>query len=86
MSQELQSIHDQVTEETVIYNMGWKAAIEAAAKVAEAHKGAAAKRRGLKGMKLSNFGPEAAAEIQAEERGEDIAAEIIARTIRQIAE
>jgi cell division septum initiation protein DivIVA len=61
-----------------------RVAIEAAAKVARDHKGAAKRKRaenqGLKNsMRFAS--DEAKAEIWAEERGEDIAAEIIERSI-----
>jgi len=55
---------------------------EACAVAAEKHKGAAANERHRKGLRFTQMQPEAVAEIEAEERGEDIAAEIIARTIR----
>lgn len=55
---------------------------EACAKVAESHKGSAAKRRLSRGLKLSHVHPDAQMEIVAEERGEDIAARIIAQAIR----
>lgn len=54
---------------------------EACAQVADRHKGSAKKRRGLKSFHL---GSEDYAEIVAEERGEDIAAEIIGRAIRAL--
>lgn len=70
--------------ETIAYEI--EAAVEAererCAKIAEAHKGSASRTRQLKHGKLSSFPSHAAEEIQAEERGEDIAAEIIARAIR----
>ena len=53
---------------------------ERCAKIADAHRGAAAKKRRARGPQADNS---ALDEIYAEERGEDIAAEIIARTIRE---
>lgn len=55
---------------------------EACAQVAEAHKGAAAKKRRTRPNIVKFASDEAKVEIFAEERGEDIAAEIIARNIR----
>ena len=55
---------------------------ERCARIAEAHIGSAAARRRQKGQQFKFLPDDVAAEIQAEERGEDIAAEIIARTIR----
>lgn len=55
---------------------------ERCAKIADAHKGSAAKKRREKFGKLSSFGLDNGAEIETEERGEDIAAEMIARAIR----
>lgn len=57
-------------------------ALEEAAKVAEAHKGSAAKDRGKKRYIRE---PDAYHEIHAEERGEDMASEMIARKIRALA-
>lgn len=58
---------------------GYAAGLEAAAKVADAHKGSAEKRRKAKPWKPD---PEALDEIRTEERGENIAAEMIAAAIR----
>lgn len=58
--------------------------VEEAAKVAEAHKGAAARKRRERGTKLGHLDEWAQAEITAEERGEDIAAAIIAAAIRSL--
>ncbi len=55
---------------------------ERCAKIAEAHKGAAARKRLSRGQKL-HMAVDGYEEIVAEERGEDIAAEIIAREIRR---
>lgn len=60
------------------------ATVEACAKVADEHKGRAAEKRRAKGLKLAGIRRDVADEIIAEERGEDIAAEIIARTIRAL--
>lgn len=57
--------------------------IEECAKVCDAHDPEGDRRK--KFGKLSRFPDEAIAEIQAEERGEHIAAEIIARRIRALA-
>jgi len=54
---------------------------ERCAKIAEAHKGSYAKKASYKDI-MRQATPEAITEIRAEERGEDIAAEIIARNIR----
>jgi hypothetical protein len=56
---------------------------ERCAKIAEAHKGKAAKTRRDRGQTFKFMSEEAAAEIVAEERGEDIAAEMIAKAIRE---
>lgn len=58
-------------------------ALEAAAAIAKAHVGSAAKRRGRR--KLSTYDEDTAMEIQAEERGEDIAAAMIETAIRALA-
>ena len=55
---------------------------ERCAKIAADHKGAATKRRLARGMKLGSLPHHAQDEIVAEERGEDIAAEMIATAIR----
>lgn len=60
-------------------------AYERAAKVADAHKGAAAKKRQAKGMLGRNMDDGLYVEVFAEERGENIAAEIIAAAIRALA-
>jgi hypothetical protein len=57
---------------------------ERCAKVAEKHKGAAAKRRLARGMRLGSLPHDAQNEIVAEERGEDIASEMIVRAIRDL--
>lgn len=57
---------------------------ERAARAARSHHGAAAKKRIDRGRKLSTFEPFERDEIQAEERGEDIAADVIARAIRAL--
>lgn len=66
----LQSSRDEVLEE--------------AAKKADAHKGSAAKRRRERGQKLAHMTNQEAAEIVTEERGEDIAAGMIATAIRSL--
>ena len=66
----------------VFMNMITKREREACAKLAEQHKGSAARRRKERGQRLVNYGPEIQNEINAEERGEDLAAECIARAIR----
>ena len=63
-------------------NMVVKTEREECAKVADSHKGAAAASRRDKGMKFGEMEDGAVVEISAEERGEDIAAEIIAAAIR----
>lgn len=55
---------------------------ERCAKIAEAHKGSAARKRREAGRTL-HLGSEYYAEIVSEERGEDIAAEMIAAAIRK---
>ena len=63
--------------------LGRREGMEEAADIADAHKGGAAKKRLEHGQRLSTIFPEEArAAIEDEERGEDIAADIIARTIR----
>lgn len=57
---------------------------ERCAKIAIKHRGEAAKRRKMRGQSLSSFTDEQQAEIWAEERGEDIAAEMIAAEIRRM--
>ena len=59
------------------------AAIEECAKVALVHRGSAAKKRQEK-AKLPKMSPDTMNEILAEERGEDIAVEIIAAAIRAL--
>ena len=54
---------------------------ERCAQVAEAHKGSATKKRRARGPQNDNSMLD---EIYAEERGEDIAAEMIAREIRNL--
>jgi|HubBroStandDraft_3_1064219.scaffolds.fasta_scaffold115238_3 hypothetical protein len=54
---------------------------ERCAKIAEAHKGSYTHKATYKTI-MRSATPEAIAEIRAEERGEDIASEIIARNIR----
>ena len=63
---------------------GFAEAREMAARQAEKHKGAATQQRLDRGQRLSFLPSDAQDEIQAEERGEDIAAEIIARRIRAL--
>ncbi len=55
---------------------------EACAKIAEAHRGSALANRRDKGFLYRTMSLRSAAEIEAEERGEDIAAGMIARAIR----
>lgn len=57
---------------------------ERCAKIAEAHIGAAERTRQQRGQTFRNMPIDAAQEIEAEERGETIAAEMIARAIRAI--
>lgn len=59
------------------------AVIEECAKAAEAHKGSYAKKTNYKHI-VRTASPEAIESIRDEERGEDIASEIIARTIRAL--
>lgn len=73
-------------EQQAYYEAGVAAERERCANIAEAHKGSAARRRLERGQKLSHFGLDNSEEIRAEERGEDIAAEMIARAICAIAE
>lgn len=54
---------------------------ERCARIADAHKGSYTKKLNYKAI-MRSASPEAIAEVRAEERGEDIAAEIIGRTIR----
>ena len=58
--------------------------LEEAAGWADKHKGSATRRRLDRGNKLRDYDDAVVAEIQAEERGEDIAAEIIAVCIRAL--
>jgi hypothetical protein len=55
---------------------------ERCAKIAEAHKGAAERDRKAKGIRL-HMGTPGYEEIVGEQRGEDIAAEMIAAAIRK---
>ncbi len=64
------------------YRAGRLAQAEEDARIALAQKGKAADIRHNRGPKLSGYYAEDQAEILAEERGEDIAAEIIAAAIR----
>ena len=64
------------------YRAGRLAQAEEDAGIALAQKGKAADIRHNRGPKLSGYYAEDQAEILAEERGEDIAAEIIAAAIR----
>jgi hypothetical protein len=64
---------------------GYAAGLEAAAKVADQHRGSAAKARLAKDQPLGMMDDDGlVVEIRAEERGEDIAAEIIAKAIRAL--
>ena len=62
------------------------AVLQQAAEVAKAHKGSAAKKRIARGQRLSMVDEAAWPEITAEERGEDIAAEMIEAAILALAE
>ena len=79
---------DQRTQEVfaetlaTAYRAGRLAQAEEDARIALAQKGKAADIRHNRGPKLSGYYAEDQAEILAEERGEDIAAEIIAAAIR----
>lgn len=57
---------------------------ERCAKVAEKHKGSAAAKRRHRGQQFKFLPPDAVPEIEAEERGEDIASDMIARAIRDL--
>lgn len=57
---------------------------ERCAKVAEKHKGSAAAKRRHRGQQFKFLPPDAATEIEAEERGEDIASGLIAKAIRDL--
>ncbi len=64
---------------------GYAAGLAMAAIVADQHRGAAAKARLAKGNPLGKMDDDGlVVEIRAEERGEDIAAEIIAKAIRAL--
>lgn len=63
---------------------GFAAARERAARVASDHKGAAQRKRHARGQRLASLPDYAQAEVEAEERGEDIASEVIAREIRAL--
>ena len=64
---------------------GYAAGLEAAAIVADQHRGSAAKARIAEGQPLGRIDDDGlVVEIRAEERGEDIAAEIIAKAIRAL--
>ena len=64
---------------------GYAAGLEAAAIVADQHRGSAAKARLAKDQPLGRIDDDGlVVEIRAEERGEDIAAEIIAKAIRAL--
>jgi hypothetical protein len=82
-------LYDAFKEANAIMNGSYRqaaadAVIEECAKIAEVHKGAAKDKRLRRGQKLSRFPQEAWAEIEAEERGEDIASAIIARALRSL--
>lgn len=66
------------------YEAGWHDAIEDCATVAARHKGSYTNRPQYK-ANMRAASPEALVEIRAEERGEDIASEVIAREIRKLA-
>lgn len=68
------------------HEQGRRKGIEMAAKVADGHKGLAAAQRRAKTLKTSYrfASDEAKLEIQAEERGEDVASEEIAAAIRAL--
>lgn len=66
------------------YLAGVRAGLEAAAKVAEAHKGSAARRRTMRGRVIRHHDAFIERTIQDEERGEDIASGMIATAIRAI--
>lgn len=70
------------------HERGRREGMEEAARVAEGHKGSAAKKRGkIKPITFSSHDEHIAmvTEIHAEERGEDIASELIANAIRTLA-
>lgn len=69
-----------------IFEQGRLAGLKEAAAVAKAHKGSAAKKRRERGIKLSSMEEWQQQEVIAEERGEDIAADIITRAIRALME
>ena len=58
--------------------------LEAALDVAKQHVGAAARDRRQRGQTFNTLPDHAVAEIQAEERGEDIAAEVIQRELKAL--
>ena len=62
------------------------AALEQAAELADRHSGEAGRIRLSKGFAFKRMSRDAQEEISAEERGEDIAAEIIAAAIRALKE
>ena len=55
---------------------------EACAKIANKHTGSAAAKRRASGKQFKFLHPDAVLTIEAEERGEDIASEMIAKAIR----
>ena len=63
---------------------GFSEAQEWAVEVADGHKGSAQRKRLARGLRLANLPDHAQAEVVAEERGEDIASEVIAREIRAL--
>lgn len=70
-------------EDTKLASNVREATIEECASIAKAHKGAAQRARKAKGKTL-HLGVDGYDEIVAEERGEDIASEIIERSIRAL--
>ena len=74
------SFADITAEEA--YDLGRRDEKEECAKIADAHKGSAAKQRQEKGHLLRDMEDGLHVEVNAEERGEDIAAETIAAAIR----
>jgi 2-oxo-4-hydroxy-4-carboxy--5-ureidoimidazoline (OHCU) decarboxylase len=58
--------------------------LEEAARVADAHKGAAERQRKERGIRLSKLPAHEQEAITAEERGEDIASEMISAAIRAL--
>lgn len=69
------------SNETMVAHAVLDMALKAAAEIAMDHKGSAERKRTERGLRLSKFSAYEQDEVVAEERGEDIASEMIAAAI-----